>query len=69
MKKVTIIGASGYAGVELIRILANHKHCKVTHLVAKDSGNRTIESIFAALGYLSVFRGMIVEVVVVHFYL
>lgn len=67
MKKVTIIGASGYAGVELIRILANHKHCKVTHLVAKDSGNRTIESIFPALGYLTDLRGMIVEDVDDHF--
>ena len=51
MVKVTIIGASGYAGAELIRILANHPQCEFAHLVAKGSQNKTLGEIFPSLGY------------------
>ena len=61
MVRVTIIGASGYAGAELIRILANHKNCKIVHLVAKGSGGKTLGEIFPALGYLADLQDMIVE--------
>ena len=60
MTDVTIIGASGYAGAELIRILANHKECKIRHLVAKGSKNRCFEDVFPSLGYLTELRGMLV---------
>ncbi|MBR5329633.1 MAG: N-acetyl-gamma-glutamyl-phosphate reductase [Firmicutes bacterium] len=61
MVRVTIIGASGYAGAELIRILANHKNCKIVHLVAKGSGGKTLGEIFPALGYLADLQDMVVE--------
>ena len=61
MINVTIIGASGYAGAELVRLLANHGKCRVVHLVAKGSGGRRFEEIYPALGYLSALRGMVVE--------
>lgn len=61
MVNVTIVGASGYAGADLIRILINHKDCRIVHLVAKDSKNKTIDEIFPSLGYMSYLHGMVVE--------
>lgn len=61
MVRVTIIGASGYAGMELIRILSNHKHCKIVHLVARSSGGKTLREIFPAAGYLNGLGDMLVE--------
>lgn len=62
MVNVTVIGASGYAGAELIRILTNHKECNIVHLVAKDSGNRTLGQIYPALAYAAVgLKDQIVE--------
>ena len=59
---VTVIGASGYAGAELIRILTNHKECNMVHLVAKDSGNRTLGQIYPALAYAAAgLKDQIVE--------
>lgn len=51
MLNVTVIGASGYAGAELIRILTNHKECNIVHLVAKDSGNKTLGELYPAIGF------------------
>lgn len=61
MVRVTIIGASGYAGMELIRILSNHKHCEIVHLVARSSGGKTLRDIFPAVGYLGGLGDMLVE--------
>ena len=35
--RVAVLGASGYAGGELVRLLAGHRHAEVTFLGAKDS--------------------------------
>ena len=59
--KITIIGASGYAGAELIRILAHHKECHIVHLVAKDSGNKTLGELYPALAYAAGLEDQIVE--------
>lgn len=61
MVKITIIGASGYAGAELIRILANHPHCEFAHLVAKGSQNKTLGEIFPSLGYATGLQNIVVE--------
>lgn len=37
MKKITIIGASGYTGAELVRILHNHPNFSVTHIISSSS--------------------------------
>ncbi|MBQ1252685.1 MAG: N-acetyl-gamma-glutamyl-phosphate reductase, partial [Firmicutes bacterium] len=61
MIRVTIIGASGYAGAELIRILANHKECEIAHLVAKSQGGKSLGEVFPSLGYLTGLQDMILE--------
>lgn len=49
MIKVGIIGATGYAGEELLRILVNHPKVKVTALAAKVEKPQKISEIFPYL--------------------
>ena len=47
--KVAIIGASGYAGLELVRILARHPGCELTALTSLEYPGRTFDQVFPAL--------------------
>jgi len=47
MKKVAIVGATGYTGAELIKILINHPYFKITTLFSSNGGER-IEDIYPA---------------------
>jgi N-acetyl-gamma-glutamyl-phosphate reductase len=47
--KVAIIGASGYAGLELVRILARHPGCELVALHALEYPGRPFAEIFPAL--------------------
>lgn len=51
MKKVSIIGATGYAGAELLRILHNHPEAEVVHITSESHAG---EAIFR---YLSPSKG------------
>jgi N-acetyl-gamma-glutamyl-phosphate reductase len=48
MKKlqVAIIGASGYTGAELIRILLNHKKVEIAALIANSNAGQKIEQLY-----------------------
>jgi N-acetyl-gamma-glutamyl-phosphate reductase len=46
MKKIGIVGATGYTGAELIRILLNHPKVKITSLTAKIDKAEPISKIF-----------------------
>lgn len=48
MKKISaaIIGASGYTGAELIRILLNHKKVEIAALVANSNAGQKIEQLY-----------------------
>jgi N-acetyl-gamma-glutamyl-phosphate reductase len=46
-KRVAIVGATGYTGVELIKILLNHPHFEITTLFSSKGGER-IEEIYPA---------------------
>jgi len=48
MIKTAIVGASGYTGLELIKILLNHSHFEITSLFGSEGGER-IEEIYPAL--------------------
>jgi len=39
MQKVAIIGASGYAGAELVGLLGKHTHAEITHLVVSENSS------------------------------
>lgn len=49
MIRVGIIGATGYAGEELIKILLGHPHARLTYLAAKIDKEEHIEKIFPQL--------------------
>jgi N-acetyl-gamma-glutamyl-phosphate reductase len=47
--KVAIIGASGYAGLELVRLLARHPGCELAALTSLEYPGRTFDQVFPAL--------------------
>jgi N-acetyl-gamma-glutamyl-phosphate reductase len=49
MLKVAIVGASGYTGVELIRLLSNHPEVEITAVTSEQSAGKDISSIFPSL--------------------
>ncbi len=49
MINITIIGASGYTGVELIRILLGHKDAKIKNLIANQQAGQPIGNIYPHL--------------------
>lgn len=51
MKKISIaiIGASGYTGAELIRILLNHPNAQITALIANSNAGQKISQIYPHL--------------------
>lgn len=51
MKKlrVGVVGATGYTGEELVRILSRHPHAQVTYVSGKEDRNERIQDIFPYL--------------------
>jgi N-acetyl-gamma-glutamyl-phosphate reductase len=51
MLKVAVVGASGYTGIELIRILHNHPEVAVTSVTSEQSAGKRISEVFPSLRY------------------
>lgn len=49
MLKVSIIGATGYTGVELLRLLANHSDTTVSHITSESQTGNCIADIYPQL--------------------
>lgn len=49
MLKVAIVGASGYTGVELIRLLLNHPRVEITCVTSRQNAGKAITSVFPSL--------------------
>jgi N-acetyl-gamma-glutamyl-phosphate reductase len=47
--KVAVFGASGYAGLELMRLLARHPRVELTYLTSREYQGRPVDSVFPAL--------------------
>jgi N-acetyl-gamma-glutamyl-phosphate reductase len=52
--RVAVLGASGYAGGELVRLLAGHRRADVTFLGAKDSAGKTLAEVHPHLASLPI---------------
>jgi N-acetyl-gamma-glutamyl-phosphate reductase len=46
MKKVAIVGASGYSGEELVRLLLSHPHVELTAVTSRQYAGQTLGQIF-----------------------
>jgi len=46
MKKVAIVGASGYSGEELVRLLLNHPQVELTAVTSRQSAGQTLAQVF-----------------------
>ncbi len=46
MKKIAIIGASGYSGEELVRLLLNHPHAELTAVTSRQNAGQTLAQVF-----------------------
>ncbi len=49
MLDVAILGASGYTGIELLRILSRHRHVRVVHAGSRQYSGRKVEEVFPFL--------------------
>jgi N-acetyl-gamma-glutamyl-phosphate reductase len=45
-KKVAIIGASGYSGEELVRLLLNHPHAELVAVTSRQNAGQTLARVF-----------------------
>ena len=52
MINVAVLGASGYAGAEVVRILANHPQCRLKHLLAHSKKGKSFGEVFPFFGSL-----------------
>ena len=50
--QIAIIGASGYTGAELIRLVAEHPSMKIKNLIANSKAGQSIEQVFPHLRHL-----------------
>jgi N-acetyl-gamma-glutamyl-phosphate reductase len=46
MKKVAIVGASGYSGEELVRLLLNHPQAELTAVTSRQNAGQTVAQVF-----------------------
>jgi N-acetyl-gamma-glutamyl-phosphate reductase len=45
-KKVAIIGASGYSGEELVKLLLNHPHAELVAVTSRQNAGQTLAQVF-----------------------
>src|SRR5580765_40932 len=46
MKKVAIVGASGYSGEELVRLLLHHPHAELAAVTSRQNAGQTVAQVF-----------------------
>ncbi|MFW6021868.1 MAG: N-acetyl-gamma-glutamyl-phosphate reductase, partial [Guyparkeria sp.] len=49
MKKIGIVGGTGYTGVELMRLLAHHPHVEVAVMTSRGEAGRRVDDLYPSL--------------------
>jgi N-acetyl-gamma-glutamyl-phosphate reductase len=49
--KVAVVGASGYSGEELVRLLLTHPHAELTVVTSRQYAGRTLSQVFPRFGH------------------
>jgi N-acetyl-gamma-glutamyl-phosphate reductase len=52
-RKVAIVGASGYSGEELVRLLLSHPHAELAAVTSRQYAGRKLAQVFPKFGHLS----------------
>ena len=58
MKQVAIVGASGYSGEELVRLLLSHPHVELTAVTSRQYAGQTLAQIFPKFAHQPRARGL-----------
>jgi len=58
MKKIAIVGASGYSGEELVRLLLSHPHAELTAVTSRQYAGQTVAQVFPKFGSHSRARAL-----------
>ncbi len=56
--KVGIIGASGYSGEELVRLLLSHPHVELTAITSRQNAGQTLAQVFPQFSHYPQAKGM-----------
>lgn len=59
--KASIIGATGYTGMELLRVLLEHPHVELKHLVSRQQNNTPLTSIFPRLKGNGTYQNLVIN--------
>jgi len=55
-KRVAVVGASGYSGEELVRLLLRHPHLELTAVTSRQSAGQTVAQVFPKFAHIPVAR-------------
>ena len=44
MKKVAVVGATGYTGVELLRLLVNHPQVRISQVTSRENAGTRVDA-------------------------
>src|SRR5512140_3073430 len=56
MKKVAIVGASGYSGEELVRLLLAHPHAELAGVTSRQYAGKTLAEVFPRFAHYPLAR-------------
>src|ERR1043165_7043913 len=56
-KKVAVVGASGYSGEELVRLLLSHPHAELTVVTSRQYAGQSLAQVFPKFAYRPRARG------------
>src|SRR5947199_3610332 len=57
-KQIAVVGASGYSGEELVRLLLSHPYAELTAVTSRQYAGQTVAEVFPKFGHLQRAKGL-----------